>query len=150
MEEISSTIWNQIQSPNQVTGGWNMVSGVMILTSLEIAFSTLLGERQQVQETILFTDSPLVHPWGIVPHYNQNFEPISKDFELFWSALKFTLEDHNLTSLLLRSSQIVSVQCSTHQLPVFQFSHSLCNFWKYYFYLELAWDRAMDRSGMLA
>ena len=38
------------------------MSGVVILTSLEIAFSTLLGERHKVQETLFFIESPLVHP----------------------------------------------------------------------------------------
>ena len=129
--------------------GHNMVSSVVILTSLEIAFSTLLGERQQVQETLLFTESPLVHPWRIVPSYHQNFESIFKDFKLFWSALQLNLEDYNLASLLLRSSQIISVKCSTLKLPRFQFVHRLCYFWKHYFYPDLAWDRGLDRSGML-
>ena len=38
-EEINSTIKTKTQ-------GHNMVLGIVILTSLEIAFSTLLGERQ--------------------------------------------------------------------------------------------------------
>ena len=39
MEEINSTIRTKTQ-------GHNMESGIVILISLEIAFSTLLGERQ--------------------------------------------------------------------------------------------------------
>ena len=36
----------------------------------------------------------------------------------------------NFTSLLLRSSQIVSVKCSTHKLQVLHFLHHLCVIWR--------------------